>query len=409
MKYPSFACLALALAIIPSSAAFAQESAEQAGAIQAPIARRLMVDIEAPSESEAQGLRESLDAALAASPLVSIVLDYSGEPEGFADAAAMASCPIALSVRAKAASGTTDLSWRYFSPAAASGELRSGSFEKARPNVRDLAISFWTELVQDLGPAIEALPLDSFTLIAPPGSKIEGFGEAFAMPAEGEAQVEMALPAFVRWKATSSSRLNAAGSVLVEAPGSRVELSLKPVPAWTGELSLYGFSFLEARAAMLLGKRFFVRATLTQYLAGFSLQNDNGSNTDPSIVSSFSLLQAGAGFGAYFEDPEKILRFYAAADAFVRLSLPSAKSIVVDPEMPFGAFPLLGAAWGLETRTKAYLELGGVFYPAADVAYVEAIRKNRGGSMIATGYWGRSSAGWALEFPVPRLGLRLYF
>jgi hypothetical protein len=401
MRKTRFAGLALALIVAPSIAAAAQELP----------ARRIMVSLLATGGSDEAELRDSLVAALAASPLASAVLDGSGKEPGLIEAAGMAACTLALAVEVKESSVGVDVAWRYLSPAAGGQELVTGSFKKARPGARDLASSFWTEVAQDLGPAIAALNLDRITVIAPPGARIEGFGEAFSMPESGNAEVELALPAFVNWKAYSSTYLDASGSIFIEEPGSRLELPIKAAPTWTAELSLYGFSFLEARASKLYGKRLFARATLTQFFAGLSLQNDNGSSIEPSLVSSFSLIQAGAGFGAYFEGPEKSLRFYAAADAFFRFSLPEYSSVVLDPEIPFGLFPLLGAEWGLETRTKLYLEFGGAFYPFADTSYVEAIRKNNhGGTLVADGHWGSSSGpGWSLEFPVPRLGLRMYF
>jgi hypothetical protein len=370
---------------------------------------RIMVSLEAAGSEGEADLRSSLEAALAASPLAAVVRGYRGDPDGLAASAGMASCPLALSVAAKDSAEGLEVSWRFLSPAAGGIELHSGSFEKARPGARDLASSFWTEIVQDLGPAIEVLPKDRVTLVAPPGARIEGFGEALTMPPEGELEIGIALPAFVRWKASSPSHSDASGSLLVVEPGARLELPMSPLRRWSADLSLYGFSFLEARAARLLGKRFFARAALTQFLAGFSLEGNHGSSLEPKLFSSFSMIQAGAGIGSYYQDPDRTFRLYSSIDAFVRLSLPDS-SVVVDPEIPLGLFPSLGLEWGFETRTKAFLEFGGVLYPLADIDYVRAIRDNQGGNMVITGEWWPSAKdGWFIEFPVTRLGLRIYF
>jgi hypothetical protein len=370
---------------------------------------RIMVSFAGSGIRDEGLLRDSLEAALAASPLAATVLRQGPDGEDPTASAAKFSCPISLSVLAVGAESLVRIEWHFVSSAAKSIELRGGSFEKAIPNARELASSFWIELVQDLGPAIAAIPRGRIVVAAPPGARVDGFGDSFVVPAEGEAELTMALPAFIKWKASSFSYFDADGTTLIEAPLSRVELPMRKLPAWTVELSLYGFSFPEARASLLFGKRLFARATLTQFLAGLNLQTYDLPPPEPSILSSFSLLHVGVGFGTFFGDPDKNLRFYAAIDGFFRFAMPGYRSFFIDPVAPIGISPLVGAEWGRDTRTKLYFELGGIFYPNVLVDLMLASRASNGGTLV---FYGAGSSpgrtGWFAEFPLPRLGLRVY-
>jgi hypothetical protein len=375
-----------------------------------PAGKRIMISLTASDIRDEGLLRDSLEAALAASPFAAAVFRQGSDGEDPVVSAVHFFCPILLSVHAVGAENRVRIEWHYVPSAARSIELRGGSFEKAIPNARELASSFWTELVQDLGPAIEAIPLDRIVVAAPPGARVEGFGDSFVVPKGGEVEVAMSLPVFVRWKASSLSFFDSSGTTLIDAPLSRVELPMRKLPAWTAELSLYGFSFPEARASILLGKRLFARATITQFLAGLNLQSPyDGPSPEPSMLSSFSLMYAGFGFGTFFEDPDRSLRFYTAVDMLVRLDMPGYRSFFIDPIAPFGISPLIGAEWGRDARAKLFFELGGIFYPSALVDLMLASRSSNGGDLV---FYGAGSSpgrpGWFAEFPVPRLGLRVY-
>jgi hypothetical protein len=390
--------LCVAVAVFLALCASAQDSG----------AERIMVSLAAEGIAGGAALRDSLEAALAASPFADAVLRYAGGGDDLVASAAKSSCPIALSVSGSATGEGIRIEWRYVSSTGGL-ELRAGSFEKSSPGPRDLVSSFWTDLVQDLGPAIKALPRETVIVAAPPGVRVEGFGGTFSMPPAGQVEVEMSLPAVVPWKAGSRDYLDASGRAYIEAPLTRIELPMIRPPAWTAELSLYSLSFPEARAAYLIGKRLFVRVTITQFLGGLDFQNNDGEYPEPSSFSSFSLLQTGGGIGTYFEDPDRNLRFYAAMDAFLRLDMPGYQAFFVDPIAPVGIFPLVGAEWGRGTGTKLYFELGGIFYPYAIVDLMLASRGSNGGDAVVSGPgWFPGHPGWLAEFPVPRLGLRIY-
>ncbi len=396
----------LAFALVLAFCRSACPAQDAAGAVAG---QRIMVAFAYQGAGDERPMRESLEAALAASPLASLVLRMDAADEDLSAAAGKHSCPIALDVQASRTADSIRIRWSYSFPLGKL-ELRSGSFEKSPPGERDLVSSFWTELVQDLGPAIAALPSEGVTIAGPAGARIEGFGQAFTMPSQGSAELQLIVPAFVQWKATSKAFLDARGSALIEAPNSRIDIAMRRPPAWTAELSLFGLSFPEARASYLIGKRLFARATLTQFLGGLSFQNYSGPPPAPSLFSSFSLLQPGLGFGIYFEDPDRNLRIYAAADAFIRLSMPDYKAFLVDPVAPVGLFPLVGAEWGQSAGSKLYFELGGVFYPYAEVAYMLAARSQGGGDAVGSGqWWFGAHPGWFFEIPIPRLGMRIYF
>ncbi|MGA2545059.1 MAG: hypothetical protein ABSF43_00805 [Rectinemataceae bacterium] len=397
------------LTAIASLLAFAVSAQGIASQAKDPVGKRVMVTFAASDISNEVLLRDSLEAALAASPLAAAVFRQGPEGEDPIASAARFSCPISLSVRAVGSENGVRVEWHFVSSAARNIELRGGSFDKAIPDARELASSFWIELVQDLGPAIEAIPQGRIVIAAPPGARVEGFGDSFVVPAKGEVELTMALPAFIKWTASSRSYFDAGGTTLIEAPLSRVKLPMRKLPAWTAELSLYGFSFPEARASILIGRRFFARATLTEFMAGLNLQNYDGPPPEPSVLSSYSLLHAGAGFGTFFEDPDKNLRFYAAMDAFFRFVMPGYRSMFIDPIAPIGISPLIGAEWGRDPRAKLYFELGGIFYPSALVDLMLASRASNGGNPV---FYGAGSSpgrpGWFAEFPLPRLGLRVY-
>jgi hypothetical protein len=366
-------------------------------------AERIMLSFSASGDSNATVLRDSLEAALAASPSCSSVLTYEAQEDDLLTAAAAkALCPIALYVDAKSSGTDVRVAWTYFFSAMENMELSSGSFTKASPGEDDLVSSFWTEVVEDLGAAIAALPSERIVVSGPPGVRVEGFGSPFTMPLQGSTEIEITLPAFVRWKAGSSAFLDANGNALIEDPRTRIDLAMRKIPAWTTEMALYDFSFPEARVSFLLGKRFFARLTFTEFFGGLNLQDYNGPPPEPSFFSGYSQMQAGCGFGAFFEGPESSLRFYSAVDFFFRLDTPNL-SLYCDATAPFGISPLLGVEWGSTTRVKVYLELEGIYYPYAQVDTLLASRKS--GNNNNPVFYGAS---WYAEFPLPSLGLRIY-
>ncbi len=370
--------------------------------------QRIMVALTSDGLEDANTLRDSLEAAIAATPLARLVVRHEGPAEELGADASRSSCPIALQVDVAPSPQGLRASWRFI---ATSGneELRSGSFEKALPAERDLVTSFWTEVEQDLAPSIAVLPRSYVVVSAPTGTRVEGFGSSFEMPASGEVEIPLSIPALISWKARSKAYLDASGKIFIDEPGTRFALPLMKSPSWTAELSLYGFSFLEARSSLLLGKRLFARLTLTQFSAGINLQNYSGPPPEPSLLSSYGLAQFGGGFGAYFEDPDKPLRFYAAVDAFARLDMPAFQAFFLDPVSPIGLSPLLGVEWGRTANVKLYFEVGGIFYPWTDVELMLASRGTMGGNLVVSGPgWFPGHPGWLAEFPVPRLGLRLY-
>ena len=149
---------------------------------------RIMVAFSASGLRDADILRDSLEAALAGSPSAAAVFRQEPGDSDLNDSATKRSCQISLSVSAVGGEEGVRIEWNYLSPATGGGMLRSGSFVKKQPNVRDLVSAFWTDLVQDMVPAIQAmaaLPLDHIIVAAPPGTRVEGFGDPFVVPAEG--------------------------------------------------------------------------------------------------------------------------------------------------------------------------------------------------------------------------------
>jgi hypothetical protein len=394
-----------AVAVLAALVAFSVSAQDIAGL-------RIMVAFSASGLRDAGILRDSLEAALAGSPSAAAVFRQESGESDLNVSATKHSCQISLSVAAVGGEEGVRIEWSYLSPVSGGGVLRSGSFVKNQPNVRDLVSAFWTELVQDLVPAIQAmgaLPLDHIIVAAPPGARVEGFGDPLVVPAEGEVEVPLGIPAFVRWKASSVTHLDANGTAFVEAPLVRVELPMRRLPAWTAELSLYGFSFPEARFSFLIGKRLFARVALTQFLAGLNLQKYDGPPPALSLSSSYSLLHSGVGFGTYFSGPERNLRFYAALDAFLRLDMPGFRTFFIDPIAPLGLAPIFGAEWGRAPSAKLFFELGGILYPYAIVDLMLASRGSSTGNLVFSGSgWFPGHPGWLGEFPLPRLGLKVY-
>ncbi len=378
--------------------------------------KRIMALFSASGIADEGLLRDSLEAALSAAPLAEAVIRKEADGEELGASATRHSCQLSLSVDAVRVEGELIIKWRFATAAVGSTDLRTGSFTKAIPSARDLVSSFWTDLVQDLEPSIQemkALPLDHIVVIAPPGTRIEGFGEAFLIPSTGEVELPVDLPSFVQWKASSPNFFDASGSAFIAEPLERVELPMRRLPAWTAELSLYGLSFPEASASVLIGKRLFARFTLTQFMSGLNLQNYAGPPPAPSLFSSYSLMHAGVGFGSFFENPSNTLRFYAGMDVFLRLAMPGYRIFLVDPVAPVGISPIFGAEWGRDTRSKLFFEIGGIFYPYSLVELMLASQGSSSGRLVFSGTgwftdWLPGHPGWLAEFPLPRLGLRIY-
>lgn len=399
---------AAAMAAAPGAAGPPAEAAAKPSAPTAPL--RIMPRLSAAgfdAEEEAD-LRDSLESALTASSLVSAALRADAGDDDLAAAAALADCPVALDVELSKGELSIRADWSYLYSFARGLTLSSGSFEKAMPKRRDLATSFWIETVRDLEAAAAALPLGRVVVAAPPGARIGGFGESLLVPASGELELSMRLPAVVAWKARAPGYLDASGSAFVDAASSRVEIGMLPAPRWTAELALYGLSFPELRASLLLGRRLFARASLSEFLAGLGLQNYDGPPPGRSIIASYPLLQAGLGIGYFLGDPDRLFRGYAALDGFLRLDLPDGE-FFVDPVAPAALNPLVGAEWGLERGAKLFLEFGCAFYPYADPAFMAASRGEDGGNLAFGGAWPAGDwPGWFFELPIAKLGARLY-
>ena len=89
--------------------------------------------------------------------------------------------------------------------------------------------------------------------------------------------------------------------------------------------------------------------------------------------------------------------------------MPAFQAFFLDPVSPIGLSPLLGVEWGRTANVKLYFEVGGIFYPWTDVELMLASRGTMGGNLVVSGPgWFPGHPGWLAEFPVPRLGLRLY-
>ena len=379
---------------------------------------RVLVSLSAPSQS-VKRLADSLDAALAKSPAVLAVVrsprDRSVSLESFARSAG---CRLVLTVEATPGSrGGFGLLYTL-KDSGTEGTIGSGILERFPSEDSDLASWFWSEIVAAVEVASVELPASapaeaalSVTLTGQPGARISGFGEDLVMPDSGELVIPMKLPAYVEWRAVQDGAWDESGTAVLTESSARIAIARRPFSRWAVETGLWGLAFPELRATWQLEGRYFLRASISQFLAGLSLSSSHGSPSQASIFASYGLIQPGIGAGLQFTDLRSSSRFYASLDLFLRVATPSPQAVFIDPVAPFGLLPAAGFEWGRAGAGRVFIELGMVLYPWANPGLMLAsLGGERAGGRLLLGGLGafQGHPGWFTELPLTRAGLRFY-
>jgi hypothetical protein len=391
------AALALALSLSLSGAA-----AEEAKALW-----RAVVAVEALGidPGSAERYASSLAYSLSRSPEFIEVMKASG-PDPVAAEAGRLGYDLGVGAKVEPTEAGIRVSWKIFW-ATNGRELDSGGFEAGKPDEKDLAGDFWSDLVIAAEKsAEEAGPLGSASLrvTGPPGAIVRGLGkEAVTIPAEGSADLVAKAPATYSWRASAKGYYDAAGVAEVFEPRSELRIDLMRQRPWTLELGLLNGAFPDFWASRrFLDDRIFLRVGLYQYLGGIALGNVQ-PGYDPDVLLSTSLVQPGLGAGWIFGKNDAPTRAYAGLTATTRIAFPQGAGIFIDPVAPLCLEPYAGIEWKALDRWGFFAELGADVYVLADGFLLAASIGSRNGP---AGY--SYGADWLVQFPSLRFGTRFY-
>jgi hypothetical protein len=379
---------------------------------------RVMVEFTEPEGAAAQGTAaevyaDSFASSLIQSPSVLAVLRATPGEDSLAVRAARGACRIAISLSLAVGEAGSRLDWKIYS-ASSEEPIDQGGSDASLPDPRGLSTTFWLEAVSAIERNAASLPApESFvTIVAAPDTLVSGIGEDLVVPESGSIDLQLVLPAYLVWSAESPGARAESGATLVELSGTRLVIPhrpLKPESRWAVDASVLGFSYPELSARYEIGKRGFLRATLTQYLFGLMLATWSSPSTAPSLIASHRLIQPSLGCGFLLFPPAWPFRLYSALDLFARVQVPLDEPISIDPVAPVGADLSLGFDWGSRPNVRFFFEAGFAFYPWAYPGLMLASSNGQNPNRLTLGgpSWFKGHPGWFAEFPVPRAGVRI--
>lgn len=379
---------------------------EREGSIEAKRAAAvsILIQIAGPSDMSTGPYADSLAAALMRSDAILSVSRASGlGDERLVERARRDACSLIL--RVELAESGADLAVRWTVHIVGSAEAPAeGAVVKSRPSEDELASAFWVETVDAAAAAAASLRPARLAITGLPGTVVEGFGDPILLPKSGSVVIPLALPSRIPWVASAPGRIPERGVFLASADGQRLAI---PRRRWALDVGAYGLAFGELRASYSPSGRFFARASLSQFFFGLSLA-DSHNDSQPQLVLSYPLVQAGLGLGFYSAPQIAELRSYLSLDLFARLFFPEGRGIYLDPVAPVGAQPSVGLEWGRGPVVRLYAEIGAVFYPWAMPGLMAAsLDGNSASGLIFGGKgWISGQPGWFLEVPVARIGAR---
>ena len=348
---------------------------------------------------------DSLAAALAASPRLDAVLIA---PTGTAlvDAAARASCSLAVGVTSETLpSGDARSVWLVADPLTGK-TLAEGVVEGPEPTDRDMAEFWWIPVVDAAEASLSLVAVTRVRVTGRPGTRILGLGDtALTIPEGGSEDIALRIPGTYPWRAVSKGAYPSRGTFGALEQGASLFVPDTPLERWTLEAGLFMGQFLDIWASWRFAEDYlFIRAGLTQFLAGLYLVDASMADPAPATMLGLPLAQPGIGLGAYALAPDYAVRPYATATAFARIVGIGGIRSFVDPVAPVGATAALGAEWRAQRRVGVFMELGAAWYPFCDGPLMAASRSS--GDTGATGF--SFGADWFLEYPLLRIGARFY-
>jgi len=312
------------------------------------------------------------------------------------------SCRVNLAIAVSTnGDGHSLLAWELSDSAKGRASTHGSSLTSA-PDAVSLADSFWIPVALATKDFLSVpLPPILLTVSGMPGTRFEAGRLLRQIPDKGSFTVELADDQPLDWRAREPGAYEVAGRI---TPKGTSPLRLRIPRRLMGiELGAYGLGFPEMRATLALGRRWFIRAGLVQFIAGAG--SKAGS---PAIVSS-PLLEPRIGGGFAFAERSSDFHPYVAFDAFARLSLLGNNPLVLDATAPFGVEPAFGLDWGRGPGFRLWGEIGLALYPYADPARLYASMAGRTTSLLTIGGGPLfvDHPGWLAELPVARLGFRV--
>lgn len=394
--------LALAAALcLPALAA--QQKAEP------PKPARVFLTVRGEDQGAVADAYASLGASLASSPLVLAVFAPLPAEDAGKQSAQAALCKLFIDVRLGSSEEGATAAWTVASRADGNA-LARGEATRTSTGPAWSDSSFWQPLMGGVSAALAAIPEEKVLVLGKPGTEVTGIGADFSIPESGEIEVPLELPALVSWSATAGGSYPAKGSVYVQEGGTSIEIPDIPLPKptrWAIDASLNNFAFPELRLSYAPSPSWFLKATITQFAFGLSLQNGY-SKSYPPLVYSTTLVEPGLGAGWYPLRGSAGFKPYLALDFFLRLAFPEWSGFFIDPVAPLGLTPIVGLEWSRLRRFGAFFEFGAIVYPVADEALMYAYLGNSNGGRLLFGGGGLfpGHPGWFGEFPFARIGLR---
>ncbi len=416
--------LSLALVLCAGLGLSGQDSPAPAagGDAAAPAAEakrfRIMVDFAGPEGQDPLPYLDSLEASLIQSPMALAVVRAPQGVGSLATRAERSACALAIQLGVTVEGDQARIKWTIYAPPGSEAAGR-GSVAKDLPDPQAFSTTFWNEAIEALEAASAGMEeaRKFLTLVGRPGTLVSGIGEDILLPESGKVDVPLVMPAYVVWSATAPGARKEGGTRIVKESGSTLVIPFRPElpPSKLSiDTAFYGLAFPELGLRWDISRRFFLKANLGQYLAGLALQGQQGfqsSKTAPaSLISSIELVQPGLGGGFVFSAPTAPFRLYASFDLFARIAFPEGKQLMLDPVAPIGSQLAMGFDWGKKPGIRLYFELGAALYPWAYPGLMIASWSGQGMPRLTGGGAGlfNGHPGWFVEFPVPRLGLRIH-
>jgi len=381
-------------------------------------ALRIMVELTGLEDRARLPYLDSLEASLIQSPAALAVIQAPKGEGSLEQRAEHEACALAVQVGLSIDAEQLRIEWTIFEPPRQES-VAQGAVEKDLPDARALSTGYWLELIDAIEQSAVGLeaPKSFMVVEGQPGTVVSGIGGDIVLPESGQVELALALPAYIVWSATFPGARRERGTRIVTESGTTLVIprrALPPPSRLSIDSALYGLSFPELGLRWDVGRRFYLRAMITQYLAGLALQGEQGLQISKqpagSLLTSLDLLQPGLGAGYMFSQEAAKFRLYTSLDLFARLAFPEGRQAMLDPVAPLGTQLALGFDWGERPALRLYAELGVAVYPWAFPGLMMASWSGQGFPRFVGGAAGLfpGHPGWFAEFPVPRLGLRIH-
>ncbi len=201
------------------------------------------------------------------------------------------------------------------------------------------------------------------TVNAPPGSTIHGLtDEAVPVGPAGEVVIHVENPATYTARAERTEHFPAAETFYVGYDSVAIDLDPIPVSTWGVDLSLNGLQFLGARGTYYpVPARVFVRAGITSYAVGVYLISSRSETETPELFEFNPMTLLSAQAGGYLNAPERRIRPYGGAGAFLRVRHDGDKN-GLDSVAPFGLSATIGVEYAPFLRVRLFLEYEPLVY-----------------------------------------------